>query len=167
MPYYVNPFDYQTPVRTYPWQYYNTQPQPAVNLVQPPQSQYQVPQAAPPSQSSIFIWVKGLDEANDYQVAPNCTVELWDSTEQRIFLKSADSTGMTSIKILPYTIEDVPNLVSRNAKSQEAAPSPSQEEFAELASMVKALASDMQEFRNDLYGVAGKPASKKEMKIGG
>ncbi len=52
------------------------------------------------------IWVQGEAGAKSYMVAPNQTVVLWDSESQAIYLKSADSTGMPSIKVLDYTIRD-------------------------------------------------------------
>lgn len=57
--------------------------------------------------NSSLIWVQGIEGAKSYMVAPNCTVQLWDSEAQVIYLKSADASGMPSIKILDYTIRDV------------------------------------------------------------
>lgn len=54
--------------------------------------------------SSGLIWVQGIEGAKSYLVAPNTTVQLWDSEEQVIYLKSADASGMPSMKILDYTI---------------------------------------------------------------
>lgn len=59
-----------------------------------------------------IIWVQGEAGAKAYPVAPNTTVQLWDSETQTIFLKSADGSGMPSMKILDYTIRD--NTVARN-----------------------------------------------------
>lgn len=53
-----------------------------------------------------IIWVQGESGAKSYLVAPNCTVQLWDSESQTIYIKSADASGMPSIKILDYTIRD-------------------------------------------------------------
>ena len=53
-----------------------------------------------------LIWVSGEAGAKAYLVAPNTTVTLWDSESQTIFLKSADATGMPSMKILDYTIRN-------------------------------------------------------------
>ena len=57
-------------------------------------------------QQSNLIWVQGEAGAKSYLVAPNTTVQLWDSEKQRIYLKSADASGMPSMKILDYTIVD-------------------------------------------------------------
>lgn len=69
-----------------------------------PQYQYQAqPQQ---TQGNGIIWVQGEAGAKSYLVAPNTTVQLWDSETQRIFLKSADASGMPSMKVLEYTIRD-------------------------------------------------------------
>lgn len=87
------------------------------------QPQYQVPQVQQPvqQQSNGIIWVQGEAGAKSYLVAPNNTVQLWDSESQTIYLKSADASGMPSMKILDYTIRDttpVNGPVSASAPSQ-------------------------------------------------
>ena len=62
-----------------------------------------------------LIWVQGEQAAKSYLVAPNTTVQLWDSEEKVIYLKSADASGMPSMKILDYTIRG-------DANTQTAAP---------------------------------------------
>lgn len=59
-------------------------------------------------QSSGIIWVQGEAGAKSYLVAPNSTVQLWDSDENVIYLKSADASGMPSIKVLDYTVRETP-----------------------------------------------------------
>lgn len=56
--------------------------------------------------SSNLIWVQGEGAAKSYPVAPNSSVPLWDSEANVIYIKSADMSGMPSIKILDYTIRD-------------------------------------------------------------
>ena len=73
---------------TYPQMYY--------------QPQYQAQQQ--PQQNSGMIWVSGEAGAKAYLVAPNTTVQLWDSEAQVVYLKSADASGMPSMKVLDYTI---------------------------------------------------------------
>ena len=70
--------------------------------------QYQTPPSQQPQQSNSIIWVQGEAGAKSYLVAPNTTVQLWDSEAQVIYLKSADATGMPSIKTLDYTIREIP-----------------------------------------------------------
>ena len=53
-----------------------------------------------PQMSNDMIWVQGLAGAKAYLVAPNTTVTLWDSESETIYLKSCDSNGMPSMRIL-------------------------------------------------------------------
>lgn len=73
-----------------------------------PQMQQQVPtpqvSTQAPQTMNNLIWVQGEAGAKSYLVAPNNTVQLWDSERQVIYLKSADASGMPSMKILDYTI---------------------------------------------------------------
>lgn len=73
--------------------YYQQYPQPNFS-----QSQYQMQ-----ANNNERIWVQGETGAKSYLVAPNATVELWDSDAPVIYLKSADANGMPSMKILDYT----------------------------------------------------------------
>lgn len=50
-----------------------------------------------------FIWVQGEEAAKAYLVAPNSTVVLWDSEKHVIYIKSADQTGIPSMRILDWT----------------------------------------------------------------
>ena len=59
-----------------------------------------------PVQQNGIIWVQGEAGAKSYLVAPNSTVQLWDSESQTIYLKSADASGMPTMKVLDYTIRD-------------------------------------------------------------
>lgn len=77
----------------------------------PQYNNYAVPQQA--NTNNGIIWVQGMSGAKSYLVAPNTTVQLWDSESQTIYLKSADVSGMPTIKILDYTIRD--NEQSNNA----------------------------------------------------
>lgn len=70
------------------------------------QSQMQMQQ----QQQSNLIGVQGEAGAKSYLVSPNTTVPLWDSENHIIYLKSADASGMPSMKILDYTIRDNSNL---------------------------------------------------------
>lgn len=86
--------------------YYNGFPatyQPVYPVQQAPVMQAPVMQTQQNQQNGL-IWVQGEQAAKSYLVAPNTTVQLWDSEEKVIYLKSADASGMPSIKILDYTI---------------------------------------------------------------
>lgn len=89
--------------------YYPPQYQPS-----PPQPQ-QMPQAPAqqPMNTSSIIWVQGEAGAKSYLVAPNNTVQLWDSENQTIYLKSADASGMPSMKILDYQIREATSQIQQ------------------------------------------------------
>lgn len=82
----------------------------AYNYTYNPYPQYsQMPQNQPNFSSqreNSIIWVQGIEGAKSFLVAPGNTVQLWDSEAQVIYLKSADASGMPSIKILDYTIRE-------------------------------------------------------------
>lgn len=158
---------------TYPQIYYPAQYQP----VQQPIQQQPTPQPQPMPQNTGIIWVQGEAGAKSHLVAPNTTVALWDSETQRIFLKSADASGMPSMKILNYTIEDTPknaNALQNAVNAPQSDFSPNQTVIAEMAqnavkgkfealqNELEAMRQEMESFRGDLYGIAGKKTVKKK-----
>ena len=70
--------------------------QQAVNVPQMPQMQQ------PPQTNQGLLWVSGEVGAKSYLVAPNSTVLLMDSDSSRFYLKSADNSGMPSLRIFEY-----------------------------------------------------------------
>lgn len=71
--------------------------------------------------NSALIWVQGEAGAKSYMVAPNNTIALWDSESQTVYLKSADASGMPSMKVLDYKIrEDTPTTPKTAAKTDYA-----------------------------------------------
>lgn len=85
-----------------------------------PQQQAYMPQMpqAQQQQSNGIIWVSGEAGAKAFMVAPNTTVQLWDSEDQVIYLKSADASGMPNMKILDYTIRQAGNQQAAHALMQ-------------------------------------------------
>lgn len=59
-----------------------------------------------PNVQSSLIWVQGINAAKSYPVAPNTSVPLFDSEANVVYIKSADASGMPSIKILDYNVRD-------------------------------------------------------------
>lgn len=127
------PATYQTPY--YP-QYNYVQPQQMVQQNQQAQPQNQ--QAQQPMTSGI-IWVQGEAGAKSYLVAPNTTVQLWDSERQTIYLKSADASGMPSIKTLDYTIREMPQNNAPLAPNFDSGAFATKEEVNTLAKQIEAL----------------------------
>ena len=66
--------------------------------------QYQSPNTQ--QNNSGLIWVQGEAGAKSFLISPGNTVALWDSEAQVIYLKSADASGMPSMRILDYTIRE-------------------------------------------------------------
>lgn len=81
----------------YPQQGYYNNPMP--DRVTPYGGQYQQPQPASQSSNNGVIWVQGEEGAKAYMVAPGNTVQLWDVENPVIYLKSADVSGMPSMRI--------------------------------------------------------------------
>lgn len=88
-----------------------------------------------PTQNTGIIWVQGEAGAKSYLVAPNNTVPLWDSEAQTIYLKSADASGMPSMKIVDYTIRDTAPVVP----AKQAVAYATKDELEKLREEVKKL----------------------------
>ena len=98
------------------------------------------------SQNSGIIWVQGEAGAKSYLVAPNTTVQLWDSENQVIYLKSADASGMPNIKTLDYTIRDAQS-ASEPIKADDSK-FISKDELNGLKSDVEALRHDVDKIKH-------------------
>lgn len=61
------------------------------------------PQAYPQNQSSGVVWVQGIEGAKAHPVAAGQAVLLMDSDSNCLYLKSADASGMPSLRIFDYT----------------------------------------------------------------
>ena len=78
-------------------------PQYQAPVMQTPQ--YQAPQPAQqPSGGVSIVQIQGEAAAKSYLVAPNSTVQLWDMDAGVIYIKSADASGMPSMKILDFKV---------------------------------------------------------------
>ena len=132
------PVGYQ-PAQTYYPQYVYPQVQQAQNVpsVQPTQ-----PQQVNQPMTSGIIWVQGEAGAKSYLVAPNTTVQLWDSERQTIYIKSADASGMPSIKTLDYTIREMPQNNVSMAPNFDSTAFATKDEVNVLAEKIEALRGD-------------------------
>lgn len=50
------------------------------------------------------IWVEGENAAKSYIMKKNCRIPLWDSTDQKIYIKTTDQNGVPSTVTLKYEI---------------------------------------------------------------
>lgn len=68
-----------------------------------PTQQMQMPiPPTPQKPSNELIWVQGLEGAKGFLVAPNNTVVLWDTENPVIYVKSADASGIPSMRVLDF-----------------------------------------------------------------
>lgn len=110
----------------------------------PQQQQAQQPQPQPAQQSNGIIWVQGEAGAKSYLVAPNTTVQLWDSESDVIYLKSADASGMPSMKVIDYKV--------RNSASEQSHSVSQQVSYA-TKDDVNMLQSEIDKLRNEMKGM--------------
>lgn len=109
--------------------------------------QYQ-PQMQQNNQQGSLIWVQGEAGAKSFLVAPNTTVQLWDSEKQRIYLKSADASGMPSMKVLDYTIQDSTGSAPVvSAVQNEPVQYVAREEFDALKTQISGLKKQIEKLR--------------------
>lgn len=113
------------------------------------QQTYQAP-------TNSIIWVQGEAGAKSYMVAPNTTVQLWDSEAQTIYLKSADASGMPSLRVLDYTIRENtqkgPGTAQISAVGSQVDNSTTyvtKAEFEAVKAQIEALTAKMKEAHND------------------
>lgn len=85
--------------------YYNPYQNQYLSQMQIPQVQgTQMSFANQQASNNGLIWVQGESGAKSYMVAPNSTVLLMDSENQRFYLKSTDASGMPQpLRIFEYT----------------------------------------------------------------
>lgn len=92
------------------------------------------------NQSNSIIWVQGEESAKSYLVAPNSTVVLWDTESQTIYVKSADTAGMPSMKILDYEVRGgTPQVGQIEAQSNFA----TKEDVSLIKEEIEALKEDL------------------------
>ena len=124
--------------------YYNGFPATYQPVYQVPQ--YQTPQYQPPPQNFqpqqqsggvSIVQIQGEAAAKSYLVAPNSTVQLWDMDAGTIYIKSADASGMPSMKTLDFTV-----------RGEAPAPAAPAVEYA-TKSEVNALADKIRDLRDE------------------
>lgn len=122
----------------------------------PQYSQPQQPQVSQPQQpqNNSMIWVQGEAGAKSYLVAPNTTVQLWDSENPIIYLKSADASGMPSMKILDYKIREQAQPQSQNIPitSERSQPSLDYVTHAELKDLEDKITHKIDELNKEDLG---------------
>lgn len=125
----------------YPYpQYYPGQPyqyQDQLNQLRNAPMQTQPMQYQPQRQETGLNWVQGEAGAKSWFITPGSTVLLMDSEAQRFYLKSADLSGIPSMRTFEYT-----EITGAQLPAMQAAPQAvTREEFDRLAQIVAQLQS--------------------------
>ena len=98
------------------------------------------PMSAPSQQQNNgMIWIQGVESAKAFQVAPNSTVVLWDSEQQCCYIKSADASGMPSMRILDYTIRSEAPRTAQNALYGNNTDIPTRQDLNAMQGQIDAL----------------------------
>lgn len=123
--------------------------------------QYQQPMSQPMQQAPMqtqptndFLWVLNENEATSYPVAPNNTVTLWDKNLPTIYIKSVNSQGVPSMRVLDFT--------ERTATAPKMPSAPtfnSTNNFVTIDSF-NALKGDVEALRGKLDELSTKPVAK-------
>lgn len=74
--------------------------QPVYPQIYPQNSQ---PQAQQPQNNNGIIWVQGIEGAKAHPVSAGQSVLLMDSDSNCLYLKSADASGLPSLRVFDYT----------------------------------------------------------------
>ena len=82
----------------------------------------------PNYQQSNIVWVQGVEGAKAHPVGAGNTVLMMDSESQTLFIKSADASGVPSLRVFDYT--------ERTGKV-EPSPYITREEFEEAIAKLK------------------------------
>ena len=109
------------------------------------QQNYQSQQTYP--QQSGITWVDGVSSAKAYPVANGTSILLMDSNENAFYIKSADQSGMPSVRIFDYSERTV-------AQTQQPQVAQPQEQVAEAPEIDLSIYVTKDEFKNELKKVA-------------
>ena len=99
----------------------------------------------PQQNSGGIIWVNGEAGAKSFLVGPNQTVQLWDTEDQIIYLKSADASGMPSIKIIDYTIRE------QSTQNNQSSEYVTKSDFEEFSNKIMKQIEEMNNYRYNKY----------------
>ena len=99
----------------------------------------QMPTQPAAQQNNGMIWIQGIESAKAFQVAPNSTVVLWDSEQQCCYIKSADASGMPSMRTLDYTIRSEAPRTAQNALYGNNTDIPTRQDLNAMQGQIDAL----------------------------
>lgn len=113
------------------------------------QPMYQ-PQLPAQSQGNGMLWVQGEAAAKSWAVAPGASVVLWDSEAPIIYIKSADTSGIPSLRRLRW--EDYPADAPQNANRTPTGDFASVCEVRALESKIALLEARLEEMAGNTTG---------------
>ena len=105
---------------------------------------YQQPQNPNPG----FVWVQGEAAARSFMVAPGATVLLMDSDSNRFYIKSADPSGMPTMRMFEYTELD-PNATRQQPAQDMTTQYVTRDEYNTLANSYQELAEKINRLLNN------------------
>lgn len=112
-----------------------------------------------PVMQNGLIWVDGINDVNQFPVAPNNTVRLWHKTKPIVYYKTADASGRPTIEAYDLVKRDVFD-DSEHEKQTEYALKSDLASFASAVSamnqIVSSVQKDVETIKGDMYGVVGK-----------
>lgn len=118
-------------------------------------------------QSNGIVWVNSAAEAQNYPIAPNNAVVLWEKTGKSIFLKQADATGKPTLKTydLVERAETPPvSVVNEEVKLPTYATKDELDaisrEIGGFDALIASIKTDIESMKADMYGIAGKRKKK-------
>lgn len=125
--------------------YGNPMPDQLAQLRQNPMMQQPIQGMPQPQTAQNGInWVQGEAAAKSFPVAPGAIVTLWDSEQPVIYVKSADNTGMPTMRIMDYTERAQATRMPQNVPNAVPQDYVTREEFAALAARVEEYESKKQ-----------------------
>ena len=131
------PYVYQQPIYNQPPMQPMQEPMMRPQYQPAPQMQYPPPQQ--PSGGQSIIWVPNEKAANEFIVAPNNAVTLWDMNAPVVYVKKADASGkpaMTTYDLVERSTAPVSPTAPQTVPTVEYV---TRKDFDELAAKVAAL----------------------------
>lgn len=138
------PYVYQQPIYNQPPMPPMQEPQMQMRPQYQPTPQMQYPQQAQQNQS--IIWVPNEKAANDFIVAPNNAVTLWDMNAPVVYVKKADASGKPDMKTYDLVERVATPTAPQNAPQAEYV---TRKDLADLAARVAALEKPEKEELNN------------------
>lgn len=118
-------------------------------------------------QSNNIVWVNSASEAQNYPIAPNNAVVLWEKSGKSIYLKQADATGkptVTTYDLVERTETPSVSIVNEEVKLPTYATKDELDaisrEIEGFDALIASVKSDIESMKSDMYGIAGKRKKK-------